>query len=168
MPNFMRQHGLQFRLGELRHEGVEQNDFSKTPEPCEERVGVARAFAAIHHFDTARGKVGALCQSKEALAQCSFRQRRELVEQRHDHRRRDEQQEQLKCDDNCRRPKPPRCAGPLNQFQHQRKQRIAKHRCQQKSFHAIKHPRFHCRGVETKSRFEFELRVPGERQCEDA
>ena len=143
MANFMREHGFQFRLGELRDQCVEQDNFSKTSEPGEEGVGVARAFAAIHHLDAARGKIGALRQCKEALAQRSFRQRCELVEERHDDRRRDEQQEQLKRDNNRRRPKPPVCAGPLDQFQHQRKQRIAKQHREQKSFHTIEDPRLH-------------------------
>src|SRR6266540_2725779 len=91
MANLMREHGLQLWVGELRDESIEQDDFSKTPEPGKEGVGMARAFAPIHHFDAARGKVGALCQCKEALAQCSFRQRCELVEKRHDDRGRNEQ-----------------------------------------------------------------------------
>src|SRR5882724_5813818 len=104
MANFMREHGFQLRVGELRDECVEQNDFSKTSEPGEEGVGMARALAAIHCVDTARGKIGALCQCKEALAQRSVWQWREFVEKRHDHCRRDEQQEQLKHNDNRRRP----------------------------------------------------------------
>src|SRR6202035_2769264 len=55
MPNFMREHRFQFRLCQLRHERIEQNDFATTPEPCEEGVRVARAFAAVHQFDAARG-----------------------------------------------------------------------------------------------------------------
>ena len=89
----MREHGFQFGFGELRDKCVEQNDFSKTSEPGEESVGMARAFTAIHHLDAARGKIGPLRQCKEVLAQRSFRQRCELVEKRHDDRRRDEQQE---------------------------------------------------------------------------
>src|SRR5216117_1218401 len=38
MANFMREHGFQFGLAELRDECVEQDDFSKTSEPCEERI----------------------------------------------------------------------------------------------------------------------------------
>src|SRR5205823_9925164 len=82
MSNFMREHGFQFRFGELRDESIEQHDFSKTSEPGEEGVRVARAFAAIHCLDAARGKFGALCECKQALAQRSFRQRYELVEER--------------------------------------------------------------------------------------
>ena len=105
MANFMREHGFQFRLGELRDQCVEQNDFSKTSEPGEEGVGVARAFAAVHHLDAARGKTGALRQCKQALAQCSFRQRRELVEERHDDRRRDEQQQAIETRQQLPQPK---------------------------------------------------------------
>ena len=92
MPNFMCQHGLKFRLGQLRHQRVEQNDFTKTPEPCEEGVRVARAFAAVHQFDAARRKIGALRQRKQAFAQCSLRQWCELVEKGHDDCRSSEQQ----------------------------------------------------------------------------
>src|SRR5260370_19115544 len=60
MANFMREHRFQFRFGKLRDECVEQDNFSKTSQPGEEGVGWARAFAAIHHFDAARGKIGAL------------------------------------------------------------------------------------------------------------
>src|SRR5260370_18323845 len=60
MANFMREHRFQFRFGKLRDECVEQDNFSKTSEPGEKGVGVARAFAAIHCFDAARGKMGAL------------------------------------------------------------------------------------------------------------
>src|SRR5207248_9005725 len=108
---------------------------------------------------------GTLRQCKEALAQRSFRQRCELVEERHDDRGRDEQQEQLKCDDDRRPPKPPVCASPFDQFQDQGKQRIPEQQHEQKSFHTIEHPRLHSHGVETESLFEFELPVPGERQC---
>src|SRR5436309_8184270 len=80
VANFMRKHGFQFRLGELRDKCVEQDNFSKTSESGEEGVGVARAFAAIHHLDAARWKIGALRQCKEALAQPALRQRRERVE----------------------------------------------------------------------------------------
>src|SRR5439155_16601156 len=80
MTNFMCQHGFQFRLAQLCNECVKQYDFSKATEPGEEGVGVARTFAAIHHLDAARWKVGALRQCKEALAQGSFRQRCEPVE----------------------------------------------------------------------------------------
>src|SRR4029077_13353170 len=45
MANFMRKHVFQFRLGELGDESIEQYDFSKTSEPGEEGVGVARASA---------------------------------------------------------------------------------------------------------------------------
>src|SRR5438034_11423378 len=38
MTNFMRQHGFQFRLGQLCNECVEQDDLSKTAEPGEEGV----------------------------------------------------------------------------------------------------------------------------------
>ena len=69
MPDFMRKHGFQFRLGQLRDKCVEQDDFSKTSEPGEEGVGVTRAFAAIHHLDTAGGKIGPPRQRKEAFAQ---------------------------------------------------------------------------------------------------
>src|SRR6266487_3587367 len=75
MPNFMCEHGFQFRLGELREECIEQDDFSKTSEPSEEGVRVARAFAAIHYLDAARGKVSVLRECKQTLAQRSFRQR---------------------------------------------------------------------------------------------
>src|SRR6266702_3141085 len=168
MADFMRKHRFQFRLVELRDECVEEDDFSKSSEPGEERIGVARAFAAVHHIDAARGKICALRQCEKAPAQRSLRQRCELVEQRHDYRRRDQQQEQLKRDDNCRSPEPPVCTSPLDQFQDQRHQRVAEQQREQKSFYAIDHPRLHRGGVETESFFEFELCVPGERQCEDA
>src|SRR6266513_1106135 len=56
MADFMCENRFQFGLGELCDERVEQNDFSKTSEPGEERVGVSRAFDAIHYFDTASGE----------------------------------------------------------------------------------------------------------------
>jgi|SRR6185503_6125199 len=113
MADFMREHGFQFWLSELCNQCVEQDDFSKTSEPGEEGVGVARSLAAIHDFNAARWKIGALCKCKKALAQRPFRQRCELVEERHNDRRCDEQQEQLKRDDCRRRPEPPVWAGPL-------------------------------------------------------
>src|SRR4030095_14071513 len=54
MSNFMPEYGFQSRLRELRDECIKQDDFSKTSEPGEEGVGVARAFAAIHYLDAAR------------------------------------------------------------------------------------------------------------------
>src|SRR5215471_15505398 len=74
MANFVRDHGFQFWLGELRDECIEQDDFSKTSKPGKERVGVARTFAAVHHIDAARGKLGAPRQGEKALAQRSSRQ----------------------------------------------------------------------------------------------
>jgi hypothetical protein len=90
MANLMRKDGLYFQLGELRDQCIEQNDFPKTSEPGEEGIGVARAFAAIHHLDAPAGKTRTSRQCKQALAQCSLWQRRKAVEERHDHRRRDE------------------------------------------------------------------------------
>src|SRR4029077_10544205 len=95
MTNFMREYGFQLRLGELRDQCVKQDDFSKTSKAGEEGVGVARALTAVHHFNTAHRKMGTVRQCKEALAQLSFGHWRELVEKRHDDRRRDEQQKQL-------------------------------------------------------------------------
>src|SRR5438552_17715985 len=82
MANFMREHRFQFRLGELRNQCVEQDDFSKTSEHGEEGVGVARAFAAIHNVDAARGKLGAPRQCNEALAYPSVRLSRDFVDKR--------------------------------------------------------------------------------------
>ena len=86
----MREYGFQFRLAELRDKRIKQDDFSKTSEPGEEGIGMARAFTAIHHVNAARRKTGALRQCKEALSQSSLGQRRELVEKGHDDCRCDE------------------------------------------------------------------------------
>jgi hypothetical protein len=116
MANFMRKDGFHFRLGELCDQCVEQNDFSKTSEPGEERVGMTRAFAAIHHLDAAGGKTCASRQRKQAFTEGSLGQRGKLVEERHDDRRCDEQHKQLKRDNDCPSPKPPAGAGPFDQF----------------------------------------------------
>src|SRR5262245_51336680 len=100
MANFMRQDRFQLCVTELRNEYVEEDDFSETPEAGKESIGVARAFAAIHHLDAACGKIYAPRQCKEPLAQRSFWQRCKLVEKRHDDGGRDQQHEQLKRDDN--------------------------------------------------------------------
>ena len=71
MPDFMRKHGFQFRLGKLGYECVEKDNFAKTSEPGEEGVGVMRPFAAVHYFDAAGWKIGAPRQCKEAFAQAS-------------------------------------------------------------------------------------------------
>src|SRR4030095_10404933 len=95
---FMREHGFHLGLAELRDECVEQGDFSKSSESGEEGVGVARAFTAIHHVNATRGKTSAARQCKQPLAQPSFWQRRKFVEKRHDKRRRDKKQKQVKRD----------------------------------------------------------------------
>ena len=74
----------------------------------------------------------------------------------------------MKRDHDCRRPEPPIRAGPLDQFQDQHKQWIAEQEGEEKTFHAIKHPRLHRDGVESEPLFEFELRVPAERQFRNA
>ena len=55
-------------MRKLPDQGVEQDDLSKTSEPGKEGIGVARAFAAIHHFDSTRGKIGSLRQCKQTFA----------------------------------------------------------------------------------------------------
>ena len=98
----------------------------------------------------------------------ALRQRRELVEERHDHRRGNQQQKQLEHDHDRRCPNPPVWASPLDQLQHQRKQWKPEQHGEQKTFQTIKHPRLHGSRVETESVFEFELRVPREWQTDDA
>src|SRR5207248_3595663 len=123
MPDFVCEHRFQFWLGKLGYECVEKDNFAKTSEPGEEGVGVMRPFAAVHYFDAPGWKIGAPRQRKEAFAQGgTLRQRRELVEERHDHRRGDEQQKQLERDYGCRCPNPPIWASPRDQLQHQCKQ----------------------------------------------
>src|SRR6266481_4011810 len=113
MADFVCQYGFQFRLGKLGYECVEKDNFAKTAEPGEESVGVAGPFTAVHYFDAASWKIGALRQCKEAFTQRALRQRRELVKERHDHRRGDQHQKQLERDDDRRRPNPPVWPGPL-------------------------------------------------------
>src|SRR5207247_9381452 len=72
MPNFVCEHGFHFRLGELRDVCVEQDDFSKTSEPSEEGVRVARAFAAINYLDDASEKVTTLRESEQGLEYRSY------------------------------------------------------------------------------------------------
>ena len=122
MPDFMRKHRFKFRLGKLGYECVEEDNFAKTSEPGEESIGVTRPLAAVYYFDAASWEIGALRQYKEAFAQGAIRERRELVEKRHDHCRGNQQQKQLEHDDNRRCPNPPGWASPLDQLQHQRKQ----------------------------------------------
>jgi hypothetical protein len=56
------------RLGKLRYECVEKHNFAKTSEPGEESIGVTRPLTAVHYFDAASWKFGALRQCKEAFA----------------------------------------------------------------------------------------------------
>ena len=107
MPDFMRKHRFQFRLGKLGYQCVEQDDFAKMSEPGEESIGVMRPLAAVHYFDAAGWKICAPRQGEETLAQRALRQRREFVEKWHDHRRGDQQQNQLEHDHDYRCPNPP-------------------------------------------------------------
>src|SRR4051794_5143380 len=69
MPDFMRKHGFQFRLGKLGYECVEKHNLPKTSQPGEEGIGVMRPFAAVHYFDAASWKISAPRQCKQAFAQ---------------------------------------------------------------------------------------------------
>src|SRR5579884_1030029 len=80
MANLMRQHRFHFRFSKLRDQRVEQDNFPKSSKPDEESVGVAGAFATVHDFDVSHGKIDALCQRNQPLAQRALGQRRELVE----------------------------------------------------------------------------------------
>src|SRR5262249_28413949 len=89
MPDFVREHGFQFRLGKLGHECVEKHDLTETSESRKESVRVMRPFAAVHYFNAAGWEVSSFRQCEEAFAQSgALRQWRELVKERHDHCRR--------------------------------------------------------------------------------
>src|SRR5690242_3739769 len=98
MTDLVREDRFEFRFGELRDESVEEDDFAKASEAGEERIGMTGAFAAVHDFDVAGWKFGALRQCKKAFAQRTLRKRSELVEEGHDQRRCNEKQEQLERD----------------------------------------------------------------------
>ncbi len=75
---------------------------------------------------------------------------------------------QLKRDNDCRSPKPPLCAGPFDQFQHQHEQRIAEHSGEQQTLSDDPASTSSLCGVEPESLFDFELRVPVEGQSGNA
>mgnify|MGYP003694090921 CR=1 FL=1 len=107
MPDFMRKHRVPVPARQVGLRVCRKGQFSKTSEPGEEGVGVTRPFTAVHYFDAAGWKFSALRQCKEAFAQRALRQRRELVEERHDHHRGDQQQKQLEHDHDRGCPNPP-------------------------------------------------------------
>ena len=81
VPDFVRQHGFQFRFGQLYEQCVEQHDLSEPAESSEERVRVPRAFAAVHHLDAAGAEPCPIRKPQQAVAQAALRQRREPIKQ---------------------------------------------------------------------------------------
>ncbi len=67
---------------QLLKQRVKQHDFTKSADAGKKRVGVSRPFAAVHDLNVLRPKTGPFGQRQKTLAQTSFRQRRELIEQR--------------------------------------------------------------------------------------
>ena len=107
VADFVRQHRLQLRLGQLLDQRVEQHDLAEAAEAGEERVRVPGAFAAVHDLDAPGAEAGALGQLQQPLAQAAFGQRREFVEQRQDQHRRQHEHQQLKPEQRAPGPQPP-------------------------------------------------------------
>jgi len=160
--------GFEFRFGQLGNEGVEQDDFSELAETGEEGVRVARAFAAIHDLNTAGSEPSAIRQCEQALAQGAFGQRRKLIEQRHDQHRREHDHDQLKAEHGDPGPEPPPITHPIDELEHQQKEWITKENGEEQGFEPIEPPGFLSGGIEAEALLESKLRIPTERQIEQA
>ena len=62
MTDLVREHRFQLRFGQLLNKRVEENNFSETAKAGEERVGMTRPLAAVHHLNAFGKKPGALAQ----------------------------------------------------------------------------------------------------------
>lgn len=163
VTDFMREHRLEFRPGQLLNQRVEQHDFPEPPETGEERVRMPRTFAAVHQLNALGAKLGSPRQLEQPFAQVAFRQRREFVEQRQNQNRREHAHQELKCQHRAPGPQPPLRSRPLDNFQDEHQQRVSEHEGEQQTFQPVRPPDFWRRGVEPESLFEPELRVPIER-----
>ncbi len=126
MADFMGEHAEQFRLAAFLDQCVEQGDFLALAEAGEKRVRLGRAFGAVHHEYSGQREAAFFAERFDFLFQLAIRHGRELVEQRHDQRRREVGEDQLEGGHHGPRPQPgvgdvaenPQHRGPERQADH--------------------------------------------------
>ena len=113
---------------EAREQRVEEHDALGRAEAGEVGVAVARAPGAVHHVQAAGAEAAAREQRLDARRERSVGERAELVEQRRDEGRVDEQHQQVEARPGEPDPEPPQLAHARHQPEHQRQQRDAEQR----------------------------------------
>ncbi len=166
VAQFVRQHGLDLGWGELLQQGVEEHHALGGAKAGEVGIGVRAAAAAVHHEQALGGKAAAGHELRHAFGQRFILQRLKLVEQGRDDRGVDHQHQQAEAHPQRPRPQPPQAAGGLHQPQHQRRQRHADDKADQRGLEQIAQPQPQRHLVEAEALFDHEGLVQRHRQLD--
>ena len=86
VADFVSQHTEELRGAALIDQGIEKRDFLAFAQAGEKRIGLARAFRAVHDEDAVERESAAFAEGFDCVLQFALGHRGELVEQRHDQR----------------------------------------------------------------------------------
>ena len=153
------EHGFHFIRRQALQQRVEEDHTLGRAEAGEVRIRMRRALAAVHHEQALGAKAAAGHERAHALGQRCIGQRREFVEQRRDHGRVEQQHQQLKSSPGQPCPPPPPRSGRAHDPQHQRRQRQADGRADQRALGGIEQVQLPRHAVEAKTLFDAK-RVP--------
>ncbi len=167
MSEFMRQHGLDFFRRQLFQQGVEEHDALGAAEAGEIGVAVRRALGAVHHEEARGGEAAAREQGFDAGFQRSVFERREFVEQRRDHRRVEEQHQQVGAEPEQPDVQPPLLAHDVHQPQHGEQQRPADQHGERGALGQVGEPQRPGQLVEAEAGLDAEGAVEAGRQADD-
>ena len=168
VAEFMRQHGLDFAGRKFVQQSVEEHHPLGRAEAGEVGIGMGRAFAAVHHEQAFGLKAAARHQTLHARLQGLVGERLELVEQGRDDGRVEHQHKQVEDHPRAPGPEPPQGAGGAHQPQHQRGNRQADQRTDQRALEHVGEVQLPRHPVEAEALFDAEGAVQLERQIERA
>ena len=168
MAELVGQHGLDLVAVQARQQRVEEDNAARAAEAGEVGVAVRGTARAVHHEQTVEREAAALRQALDASGQIGIGQGRELVEQRGDEHRIDDEQRQVEHHPEAPGPGPPVRAGAAHQPQHGGGQRQPQHGRHQQALERVRHEQPGCHAVETETGFQSELPPQREWQSQQA
>src|SRR5438105_1523889 len=164
----MREHRFDFLRRESREQRVEEHHAACAAESGEVRVAVSRTPRSVNDEQPARGELATLKQLLDPLARRSCRQRREFIEQRRNHCRKQHQHQDLKREPREPYPQPPQRARVTHQPQCDDDQRHAEHDRNQRALEDIGKPKSERGPIEAKALLDAKRVPPGKRQADGA
>lgn len=159
VAQLMGQHRLHLGRVELVQQGVEEDDPLGRAEAGEVGVAMGRALRPVHHIETRQAEAAAAHQALDALAQGAVLEGLELVEQRGDEARVDQQHQQVEDQPEAPHIEPPALAHGLHQPQHEGDQGQADDGRQQDALEGIGDEQPRGQPVEAEARLQAEAAI---------